>query len=68
MAELNGMAGSAPAECELPEPIDPAHAEFVVGFPCTRFGCRGSLRRERHRAAPAVTCAVCEQVYYVITE
>lgn len=62
-------AGRQPAaESDLPESIEPAHAEFVVGFPCTRFGCRGTLRRDDDRVQSAVVCSLCEHVYYHVAE
>ncbi len=67
VSRLDGAVGPSDGG-ERPEAIAPSHAEFVVGFPCTRFGCRGSLRRDRHLAEPVIICSVCEQVYYVIDQ
>lgn len=68
MLRQESPAVRAGADGELPERIAADHAAFVVGFPCTQFGCRGLLRRDGHRSRSAITCSVCEDVYYLVGE
>lgn len=63
-----GAKTAAAGGSEPPDAIDRSHVPFVVGFPCTRFRCRGSLCEARHAGCPVVACSVCEHVYYRITE
>lgn len=43
-----------------------AHLEFITGFPCTGYGCPGTLVRNEDANVPAVHCTTCEDVYCVL--
>ena len=42
--------------------------EFIVGFPCSQFACHGNIQCDTHRDRPAVSCSVCEHLYYMLSE
>jgi hypothetical protein len=47
-----------------PKKADADQVEFLVGFPCHRFNCRGRLSEGSYDEATAVVCSGCGFVYY----
>lgn len=41
--------------------------EFITGFPCTHFHCKGTLTEGVQMGKLAVVCSACEYVYYHLT-
>lgn len=60
------MASQARRAKEGREVEDEETLEFIAGFPCTQFSCHGTLLKGRHHGRTAITCSVCEHVYYVL--
>ena len=57
-----GVQGSA--HKRVPVINDAEVAEFITGFPCTRFQCRGELTAKGLSGERAITCSRCDHVYY----
>lgn len=64
---VSSKTHDARSDANLREVADERHLDFIVGFPCTRFACRGTLSKTAHQDRPAVACAGCGHVYYALS-